>query len=175
MIAKSLLFINIFSNAAAFSPHNYNQQSPFKRTQTQHFLSQQTQTTPKTDKKLAEALPPKGPSFLEALFGIATNGSPWEYMLRMKEDGYDGVVPVDLSLIGKYNFLLSPESVRAATVEESKILPRRFSVPLFKQLELVKGLYMSKVNDIIETKRFVFLVLNRRSQWNRLWTLLGPS
>ena len=82
----------------------------------------------------------KGPSFFEALFGIAINGSPWEYMLRMKEQGYDGVVPVDLSIGGKYNFLLSPESVRAATVEEAGILPRRFSVKLFEKLELDEGI-----------------------------------
>eukprot|EP00957_Ditylum_brightwellii_P001752 134619-Ditylum_brightwellii.AAC.1 len=30
-----------------------------------------------------------GPLFLEALIGIAINGSPWEYMLKMKEKGYD--------------------------------------------------------------------------------------
>lgn len=58
----------------------------------------------------------------------------------MKEKGYDGVVPVDLSIIGTYNFLLSPEAVRAATVEESSILPRRFSVPLFETLELDRGI-----------------------------------
>ena len=83
---------------------------------------------------------PTGPSFLEAMVGIAINGSPWEYMLQMKREGYDGIVPVDLKFAGKYNFLLSPESVRAATVEESKLLPRRFSVPLFETLELDKGI-----------------------------------
>ena len=61
-------------------------------------------------------------------------------MLRMKEKGNDGVVPVNLGIVGNYNFLLSPESVRAATVEEAKILPRRFSVPLFEKLELDKGI-----------------------------------
>ncbi len=54
----------------------------------------------------------EGPTFLEALFGIAINQSPWEYMLRMKEKGYDGVVPVKLGILGDYNFLLSPEAVR---------------------------------------------------------------
>ena len=82
----------------------------------------------------------KAPSFLEALFGIAINGSPWEYMLQMKEQGYDGVIPVNLGPVGKYNFLLNPEVVRAATVEEASILPRRFSVQLFETLELDKGL-----------------------------------
>jgi hypothetical protein len=72
--------------------------------------------------------------------GIATKGSPWEYMLEMRDAGYDGVVPVDLGPLGKYNFLLSPESVKAATVEEASSLPRRFSVPLFETLELDKGL-----------------------------------
>lgn len=80
------------------------------------------------------------PSFLEALWGIATNGSPWEYMIQMRKNGYDGVVPIDLGLIGKYNFLLNPEVVRAVTVEQAAILPRRFSVPLFETLELDKGL-----------------------------------
>ena len=80
------------------------------------------------------------PSFLEALWGIATNGSPWEYMIQMRTNGYDGVVPINLGLIGKYNFLLNPQVVRAVTVEEASILPRRFSVPLFETLELDKGL-----------------------------------
>ena len=82
----------------------------------------------------------KGPTFWEALWGIAINGSPWDYMLDMRDAGYDGVVPVNLGPLGKYNFLLSPESVKAATVEEASCLPRRFSVPLFETLELDKGL-----------------------------------
>jgi len=81
-----------------------------------------------------------GPSFWEALWGIGSNGSPWEYMISMREKGYDGLVPVDLGPVGKYNFLLSPEVVRAATVEEAKLLPRRFSVSLFETLELDKGI-----------------------------------
>jgi cytochrome P450 len=84
--------------------------------------------------------PPQSPSFWEALWGIGSNGSPWEYMLRMREQGYDGIVPVDLGPGGKYNFLLSPEAVKAATVEESSALARRFSVSLFETLELDKGL-----------------------------------
>ena len=80
------------------------------------------------------------PSFWEALWGIGSNGSPWEYMLRMREQGYDGIVPVDLGPVGKYNFLLSPDVVKAATVEESNVLARRFSVSLFETLELDKGL-----------------------------------
>lgn len=80
------------------------------------------------------------PSFLEALWGIATKGSPWEYMIDMRRNGYDGVVPINLGVVGKYNFLLNPEVVRAVTVEEASILPRRFSVPLFETLELDKGL-----------------------------------
>lgn len=87
-----------------------------------------------------EAILPKGPSFFEALFGIAINGSPWEYMLQMKRQGYDGVVPVDLKFAGSYNFLLSPEAVRVVTVEQAKLLPRRFSVPLFETLELDRGI-----------------------------------
>ncbi len=94
------------------------------------FMSSQTVRPPEA----------RGPSFFEALWGIATKGSPWEYMLDMREAGYDGVVPVNLGPIGKYNFLLSPDSVKAATVEEASSLPRRFSVPLFETLELDKGL-----------------------------------
>ena len=80
------------------------------------------------------------PSFLEALWGIAINQSPWEYMIQMKKQGYDGVVPVKLGPFGNYQFLLNPQVVRAVTVEEASILPRRFSVPLFETLELDKGL-----------------------------------
>ena len=87
-----------------------------------------------------EAILPEGPSFFEALFGIAINGSPWEYMLQMKRQGYNGVVPVDLKFAGFYNFLLSPEAVRVVTVEQAKLLPRRFSVPLFETLELDRGI-----------------------------------
>ncbi len=61
-------------------------------------------------------------------------------MVQMKQSGYDGVVPIDLGFVGKYNFLLNPEVVRAVTVEEASILPRRFSVPLFETLELDRGL-----------------------------------
>ena len=83
-------------------------------------------------------MPP--PSFLSALFGIALAGSPWDYMLDLRKKGYDGVVPIDLGPVGTYNFLLSPESVRSATVEQATTLPRRFSVPLFETLELDRGL-----------------------------------
>lgn len=82
----------------------------------------------------------KAPSFLEALWGIGSNGSPWEYMLRMREQGYDGIVPVNLGPGGVYNFLLSPETVKGATIEESSTLARRFSVSLFETLELDKGI-----------------------------------
>ena len=61
-------------------------------------------------------------------------------MLDLRDSGYDGVVPVHLGPLGKYNFLLSPESVKAATVEEASTLSRRFSVPLFETLELDRGL-----------------------------------
>ena len=61
-------------------------------------------------------------------------------MLDLRDSGYDGVVPVHLGPLGKYNFLLSPETVKAATVEEASTLSRRFSVPLFETLELDRGL-----------------------------------
>lgn len=60
--------------------------------------------------------------------------------MRLVEQGYDGVVPIDLGPGGTYRFLLSPETVRAATVEEASSLPRRFSVSLFETLELDRGL-----------------------------------
>lgn len=90
------------------------------------------------DGKKQSKLPP--PSFLSALFGIALAGSPWDYMLDLRQKGYDGVVPINLGPVGVYNFLLSPESVRSATVEQAPTLPRRFSVPLFETLELDRGL-----------------------------------
>jgi len=97
--------------------------------------NQQEASSPTPD---ATALPP--PSFLAAIFGIAINQSPWEYMISLRREGYDGVVPINLGPLGVYNFLLSPESVRSATVEEATILPRRFSVPLFETLELDRGI-----------------------------------
>lgn len=96
------------------------------------------QSSAATDDEQLPTMPP--PSFLSALFGIALAGSPWDYMLDLRGKGYDGVVPIDLGPVGRYNFLLSPESVRSATVEQATTLPRRFSVPLFETLELDRGL-----------------------------------
>jgi len=104
------------------------------------FEPESTTTNRPLRSSLASVEEKSGPSFWEALIGIAINGSPWEYMLEMKRKGYDGIVPVDLGPGGKFNFLLSPDSVRAATVEEAKMLPRRFSVELFETLELDKGI-----------------------------------
>lgn len=122
-----------------FAPRQIDQtqQLTLQNTTTQQLTLQNT----KYKKEAADdRVLPDGPSFLEALFGIAINGSPWEYMLQMKRQGYDGIVPVDLKFAGKYNFLMSPDSVRVATVQEAKLLPRRFSVPLFQTLELDRGI-----------------------------------
>ena len=96
------------------------------------------QSSAATDDDQLPTMPP--PSFLSALFGIALAGSPWDYMLDLREKGYDGVVPINLGPVGTYNFLLSAEAVRSATVEQATTLPRRFSVPLFETLELDRGL-----------------------------------
>mmetsp|Transcript_8403 Transcript_8403/g.9315 ORF Transcript_8403/g.9315 Transcript_8403/m.9315 type:complete len:518 (-) Transcript_8403:424-1977(-) len=135
MIAHAIFLLTISSIVAFTPPHRIHHKSNKQS-------SPRLQSTTKTKTTTL----PKGPTFFEALFGIALNGSPWEYMLRMKEKGYDGVVPVSLGIVGNYNFLLSPESVRSATVTESKILPRRFSVPLFETLELDKGIVYEQGN-----------------------------
>lgn len=62
-------------------------------------------------------------------------------MLKLKPKGYTSdIVPVDLGIVGTYHFLLSPRAVKAATVEDASLLPRRFSVSLFEKLELDQGI-----------------------------------
>ncbi len=125
---------NCRSNHCTHSQQLYSMKAPEDQETTMATIENDS------DADTGPAVLPEGPSFFEALFGIAVNGSPWEYMLQMKREGYGGVVPVDLKFAGKYNFLLSPESVRVVTVEQAKLLPRRFSVPLFETLELDRGI-----------------------------------
>ena len=44
--------------------------------------------------------PPAGPTFWAALFGIAIDQSPWQYMLSMRQQGYGGVTKVPLGPFG---------------------------------------------------------------------------
>ena len=82
----------------------------------------------------------EGPSFLDALVGIALDGSPWEYMLSLRAKGYDGCVRVPLGPAGDFYFLLSPDAVKHVCVEAADEWPRRFSVPLFETLALDRGI-----------------------------------
>ena len=82
----------------------------------------------------------KGPGFLDALVGIALDGSPWEYMLSLRAKGYDGCVRVPLGPAGDFYFLLSPDAVKHVCVEAADEWPRRFSVPLFETLALDRGI-----------------------------------
>ena len=83
-----------------------------------------------------------GPTFFAALFGIALDGSPWDYMLRMRSEGYGGVTKVPLGPFGgDFYFLLEPEALKTALLEDAEeYFPRRYSVPLFKTLELDRGI-----------------------------------
>ena len=63
----------------------------------------------------------KGPTFLSALLGIGLDGSPWQYMLSMRRQGYGGVTRVPLGPFGgDYYFLLEPEvlNIRAWSLDE---------------------------------------------------------
>ncbi len=82
-----------------------------------------------------------GPSLLGALFGIALDGSPWQYMLTLKDrQGYDGVTRIPLPG-GDFHFLLSASSVKEVTVDSAEeFFPRRYSLPLFEALQLDKGI-----------------------------------
>ena len=86
------------------------------------------------------AIQPKGPGFLDALVGIALDGSPWQYMLSLRAKGYDGCVRVPLGPAGDFYFLLSPDAVKHVCVEAADEWPRRFSVPLFETLALDRGI-----------------------------------
>ena len=83
-----------------------------------------------------------GPSFLSALVGIAIDGSPWEYMLSLRREGYGGATRVPLGPFGgDFVFLLEPEVLKQALLEDAEAyFPRRYSVPLFNVLELDRGI-----------------------------------
>jgi cytochrome P450 len=79
---------------------------------------------------------------LSALFGIALNGSPWQYMLSMRADGYGGATRVPLGPFGgDFVFLLEPSVLKQALLEDAEeYFPRRYSVPLFPLLDLDRGI-----------------------------------
>ena len=62
-------------------------------------------------------------------------------MLKLKEDGYDGVARVGLGSFGEYFFLQSADAVKSVTLDQADAFPRRFSVPLFETLELDRGIF----------------------------------
>ena len=70
------------------------------------------------------------PTFLSALVGIALDGSPWQYMLRLRDTGYGGVTRVPLGPFGgDFYFLLEPDVLKAALLEDADgpMRPRRSS------------------------------------------------
>ena len=81
-----------------------------------------------------------GPSFLGALFGIGFDGSPWQYMLRLRKDGFKDVARVPLGPAGDFYFLMSEQTVKQVCVDDAATFPLRFSVPLFNTLQLDKGI-----------------------------------
>ena len=93
-----------------------------------------------TVRALAPLAPPPGPSLLRSFVGIGLDGSPWQFMLTLKREGYDGATRVPLGPAGDYYFLLSPESVKRVVLEDAESYPRRFSVPLFRTLDLDRGI-----------------------------------
>ena len=61
-----------------------------------------------------------GPTFLSALFGIAIDGSPWQYMLSLRRDGYGGATRVPLGPFGgDFIFLLEPDVLKQALLEDA--------------------------------------------------------
>mgnify|MGYP004277107749 CR=1 FL=1 len=68
--------------------------------------------------QLSELLPTK-PTFLSALFGIGAVGSPWEYMLSLRRDGYGSATKVPLGPFGgDFVFLLEPDVLKQALLEQ---------------------------------------------------------
>ena len=82
------------------------------------------------------------PSFGAALFGIAVDQSPWQYMLSMRRQGYGGITKVPLGPFGgDFYFLLEPDALKQVLLEDAEeYFPRRYSVPLFAVLELDRGI-----------------------------------
>ena len=69
-----------------------------------------------------------GPGFFSALFGIALDGSPWQYMLTMRSQGYGGATRVPLGPFGgDFVFLLEPAVLKQALLEDAEeYFPRRY-------------------------------------------------
>lgn len=90
---------------------------------------------------LGAAVAPPGPTFLGAVLGIGCDGSPWQYMLRLRNQYPDcGVTKVGLGPAGDFYFLLSAKAVKQVCLDDAESFPRRFSVPLFKTLSLDRGI-----------------------------------
>jgi len=67
------------------------------------------------------------PSFGAALFGIAVDQSPWQYMLSMRRQGYGGITKVPLGPFGgDFYFLLEPDALKQVLLEDAEeYFPRR--------------------------------------------------
>ena len=71
------------------------------------------------------------PSFGAALFGIAVDQSPWQYMLSMRRQGYGGITKVPLGPFGgDFYFLLEPDALKQVLLEDAEeYFPRRQPAP----------------------------------------------
>jgi len=83
--------------------------------------------------------PPPGPGLLQTVVGLALAGSPWEWMLPGQ--GYPALARVRLGPAGDFLFMQSPAVVREVLVDKAEVsFPLRYSVPLFEQLGLDRGI-----------------------------------
>jgi hypothetical protein len=80
-VAGHVVLVMFLAVSDAFCPLPYVSLQKFQhgRSNLRIFMSSPTVRPPEA----------RGPSFFEALWGIAPKGSPWEYMLDMREAGYD--------------------------------------------------------------------------------------
>lgn len=113
-----------------------------------------------------------GPTFLSALVGIGLDGSPWQYMLTMRRQGYGGATRVPLGPFGgDYYFLLEPDVLKQALLEDAEqYFPRRFSVPLFGVLELDKGIVYEQGKRHQRQKRLCIPAFEQKSSMTSFLT-----
>ena len=77
-------------------------------------------------------------------------------MLRIADDpAYrdDDVVAVDLAFLGTFFFLMTPTAARSVLLEQSDAFPQRYSIDLFKTLELDRGIVYAQGERHKENKR----------------------
>lgn len=96
---------------------------------------------------------PPGPNTLAAIWGIASNFGPWNYMVQMRREGYDKVADVNLGPAGSFTFLMSADAVQEVAVAKTDAFARRFSLSLFETLGIDRGIVYEQGKRHLRNKK----------------------